>query len=391
VNILLVHNYYLQPGGEDVVFRAEAELLRRNGHTVKMYEEFNTRIENLNLGSLVVGTIWSEESRRRLLRILESEKPAVVHFQNTFPLISPSAYYACRQANVAVVQSLQNYRLLCPVATFYRDDQTCEDCLPKLVTWPGIQHACYRGSHAQSAVVTAMLAAHRMLGTWKNNVDAYIALTEFARAKFIEGGLPAKKLYLKPNIVAVDPGLKEEKGNFALFVGRLSPEKGIRTLLAAWKLLAVPLKIAGDGPMRSEVLHSLQHRDLERVEYLGAVSHTEVLSLMKQARILLFPSEWYEGFPMTIAEAFACGLPIIASRLGAMAEIIRHKETGLLFTPGDYSELADQVMQLWNSPEDLLSIGQNARLEYEEKYTPDKNYEVLMKIYSHALANKDAQ
>jgi glycosyltransferase involved in cell wall biosynthesis len=233
-----------------------------------------------------------------------------------------------------------------------------------------------------------MLATHRALGTWRNKVDAYIALTEFARDKFIKGGLPAHKVFLKPNIVSSDPGPNQGKGNFALFVGRLSEEKGVSTLLSAWKLLSFPLKIAGDGPMRGELLQSLKDPDLHAIEYLGALSHAEVISLMKQARVLIFPSEWYEGFPMTIAEAFACGVPVIASRLGAMAEIIRDGETGYLFMPGDYKEIAEKVKRLWNKPAEMLRLGKNARIEYEQKYTPEKNYQLLMNIYSRALGNK---
>jgi glycosyltransferase involved in cell wall biosynthesis len=235
-----------------------------------------------------------------------------------------------------------------------------------------------------------MLAVHRMLGTWRNKVDAYVALTEFGRRKFIEGGIPADKIFLKPNIVSSDPGVKQGNGDFALFVGRLSEEKGIRTLLAAWKLLSIPLKIVGDGPMKSELLQNLQDPSLQAVTYLGVLSHNDVISLMKQARILIFPSEWYEGFPLTIAEAFACGLPILASRLGAMAEIIRDKETGILFSPGDYKEVADKVVQLWDDFAELSRIGQNARREYEQKYTPERNYEMLIDIYSRAIKNKES-
>jgi glycosyltransferase involved in cell wall biosynthesis len=391
VKILLVHNYYLQAGGEDVAFRAEAELLRHYGHSVRTYEDHNARIADLNSISIALGTIWSETSRQRLIAHFEAEKPDIVHFQNTFPLISPSAYYACYEAGAAVVQSLQNYRLLCPVATFYRNGQPCVDCLNKPVTWPGILHACYHNSHSHSAVVSAMLTVHRIFGTWRNKVDAYIALTEFGRLKFIEGGLPAHKIFLKPNIVHPDPGPKQGTGDFALFVGRLSEEKGIRTLLAAWTLLTMPLKIAGDGPMYSELLKSLQKSTLREVDYAGALAHSDVISLMKQARILIFPSEWFEGFPLTIAEAFACGLPILASRLGAMAEIIQDNETGFLFTPGDYKELASKVEELWNNPAELSRIGWNARKEYEQKYTPEQNYKMLLSIYAHALENKTRQ
>ena len=388
MKILLVHNYYLQPGGEDVAFQSEMELLRRYGHEVRTFEDHNARIANLNPVSLALGTIWSEKSRKRLTELLEKETPEIVHFQNTFPLISPSAYYACHQAKAAVVQSLQNYRLLCPVATFYRDNHVCEDCLGKAITWPGILHACYRSSYSQSALVTAMLVAHRILGTWQSLVDAYIALTRFSQAKFVEGGLPSRKIFLKPNFVVSDPGRKQENGNFALFVGRLSEEKGIRTLLSAWRPLSIPLKIVGDGPLRQDLFYELSKFNVGEVEYLGSLPHAGVLTLMKRARILIFPSQWYEGFPLTIAEAFACALPIIASDIGSQAEIVRNGYSGLHFRAGDVTDLREKIQWCFRNPEEVSRMGENARREYEENYTAENNYLQLMDIYSHALGNR---
>jgi glycosyltransferase involved in cell wall biosynthesis len=387
LHVLMVHNYYLHAGGEDVAFHNEIELLRRNGHAVQTFEEHNARIADLNPISAAFGTIWSEKSRKRLTEILEVEKPDIVHFQNTFPLISPSAYYACHHAKAAVVQTLQNYRLLCPVATFYRDSHLCEDCLGKPITWPGILHACYRDSRSQTAVVTAMLAAHRALGTWHNMVDAYIALTEFSRAKFIEGGLPSRKIFLKPNGTSSDPGQKQVNGDFALFVGRLTEEKGIRTLLSAWRTLSIPLRIAGDGPLREELIRDLQTQNSQSIEYLGTLPHDEVLTLMKEARILIFPSEWYEGFPLTIAEALACALPIITSNIGSQAEIIRNGYSGLHFRVGEMADLREKIQWCFQNSKEVLRMGENARREYERKYTPERNYEMLIDVYQHALEN----
>jgi glycosyltransferase involved in cell wall biosynthesis len=389
MKILLAHNYYLQPGGEDVAFRTEIELLQEHGHTVQVYEEHNSRIDQLNPVSVAIETIWSESSRQKLIAILNQFRPDVVHFQNTFPLISPSAYYACRRVNASVVQTLQNYRLLCPAATLYRDGHICEECLGKPVTLPGIVHACYHSSYIHSGALTAMLTAHRVIGTWQNRVDAYIALTEFAREKFIEGGLPANKIYLKPNVTSFRPSQKQGHGEFALFAGRLTEEKGLRTLLSAWRLLNYPLKIAGDGPLSNYVLQELEKNEHKSVQYLGRLSHQEVSTLMKNARVLIFPSEWYEGFPLTIAESLACGLPIIASDIGSQAEIIQDGYSGLHFRAGDEGDLREKVQWVFQNPADVLRMSENALYVYQEKYTPEKNYEELINIYSRALENRE--
>jgi len=282
-----------------------------------------------------------------------------------------------------VIQTLHNYRLLCPNAILYRDGGVCEDCLGRL-PWPGVMRGCYRGSRAQTVVVAAMLAVHRWLKTWLEKVDIYIALTEFARRKFIEGALPAEKVVVKPNFVHPDPGVRDGSGNYAIFVGRLSREKGVLTLLAAWELLKdIPLKIAGDGPLVEDVRRRSQM--LGGVEVLGRRDHKDVIGLLKGARFLVFPSEWYECFPVTFVEAFACGVPVIASRLGAMAEIVEDGRTGLHFTPGDPDDLAARVVYAWSHPERMREMGREARAEYEAKYTAERNYQMLMDIYHRAI------
>lgn len=389
MRILLAHNFYQQSGGEDVVFYAETELLRRHGHEVRHYTEHNDRIRQMSRPRLFRETLWSTATLRHLKRLLKEWQPDVVHFHNTFPLISPAAYYACRRVGVPVVQTLHNYRLLCPAATFYRSGKVCEACLRKTPPLPSVQWACYRNSRIQSLVVVLLLSFHRALGTWKKQVDAYISLTDFARRKFIEGGIPGEKILVKPNFLLPDPGKgKSAAGDYALFVGRFSPEKGISILLQAWcRMNNIPLKVAGDGPMGEEIRKYVTDNDLKTVECVGKCSHEAVLGLMKNARFLVFPSQWYEGFPMTIAEAFACGLPVIASNLGAMAEIIDDGRTGLLFNPGDAQDLAAKVKWAWEHPQELARMGKEARREYEAKYTEEQNYKMLMQIYEQARAN----
>lgn len=385
MRILAVHNYYQQPGGEDAVFRAEKALLEHAGHQVTVYERYNEEIASYSTAQklmLFQQTIWAWDSLQAIREILQQERPQVVHFHNTFPLISPAAYYACQQAGVSVVQTLHNYRLLCPNAFFLRDGHICEDCLGKTLPWPGVLHACYRNSRTQSAVVTTMLTVHRWLKTWQKQVNVYIALTGFSRQKFIQGGLSGEEIVVKPNFVHPDPGVREGIGNYALFVGRLSAEKGVHTLLKAWSNLSgIPLKIVGNGPLTDEAAAFVQESSLEVIDILGRRSNREVISLMKGARLLVFPSEWYEGFPMTLAEAFACGTPVVASRLGSMPEIVEDERTGLLFNTGDPDDLAGKVAWLWLHPIQAERMGQEARADFEAKYTAERNYQTLMEIY----------
>ena len=384
--ILMVHNRYRQPGGEDAVFAAETEILRKHGHEVVEYLDDNRRIEGLNPLVAAANTVWSYGSREKLSQVLRETKPDVVHFHNTFLQISPAAYYACWETAQPVVQTLHNYRLLCPVATFFRDGHVCEDCLDRTPPWPAVLHGCYHNSRMQTAVVAAMLVFHRLLKTWQNQVHVYIALTEFVRRKFIEGGLPEEKIVVKPNFVYSDPGIREGKGEYVLFVGRLSPEKGIKTLLWAWQYLQkIPLKIVGDGPLMDEICAYVKMHKLEWVELIGRCNHGGVLELMKGARFLVFPSEWYEGFPVTIAETFACGVPVIASRLGAMAEIVDDGRTGLHFEPGNSEDLAAKVKWAWTHLDQMQQMGREARAEYEAKYTAERNYKMLINIYEKAI------
>lgn len=417
VKVCFIHNQYQQPGGEDGVVRAERELLSRAGHSVIEYVRDNDEITAYGLSqkkTLGLRTVWAWDSHRKIKALLRRERPDVAHFHNTFPLISPAAYYACREAGVPAVQTLHNYRLLCPAATFRRDGRVCEDCLGRN-PWRGVLHACYRDSRAATAAVALMLSVHRGLGTWSNMVDCYIALTEFARRKFIEAGLPMEKVVVKPNFVYPDPmavaamspspnspggqrpplqrgdGAGETPAlQYALFVGRLSEEKGVRTLVAAWQRLGnrLPLRIVGDGPLRAELEARVGQRGLSGVTFHGHLTPDHLTPVMKSARFLVFPSECYEGFPLTIAEAFACGVPVIASRLGAMQEIVEDGRTGLHFTPGDAEDLAAKVEWAWTHPDEMHEMGRAARAEYEAKYTAERNYQMLMQIYERVTRER---
>lgn len=391
VKILIVHNSYQQPGGEDVARDAESRLLRRAGHVVIEYSRSNFDLLGAPVPgqiSLAAGTIWSRRTFREMRTLLAREKPHVAHFHNTFPLISPSAYYACADAGVPVVQTLHNYRLLCPAATFFRNGRTCEKCLLRAIAWPAAFHACYRNNRGASSVAAVMPAAHRAIGTWRRKVAVYVALSEFARQKFIEGGLPAEKIVVKPNFVEHDGRAKDTPGDYALYLGRLSAEKGIRVLLSAWNRLQsrIPVKIAGDGPLRDELFAQIARESGESsIEWLGAVPHAQIAALLRDARFLVVPSVCFENFPLAIAEAFACGVPVIASRLGACAEIVEDSVRGLLFTPADARDLGEKVVWAWNHPQDLARMGASARAEYESKFNAAAALRHLEAIYDRAL------
>jgi glycosyltransferase involved in cell wall biosynthesis len=385
VRILVIHNRYRIRGGEDESTEMEIALLRAHGHEVTDFFEDNQRIDQLSVPNLALRTVWSQESYWQLRRLIGTCRPHIAYFQNTFPLISPAAYYAAKAEGVATVQTLRNYRLLCPNALFFRDGRPCEACLGRRTFWPGVLHACYRQNRLASFTVATMLMTHRALHTWQRAVDIYIALTEFARQKFIEGGIPAAKIFVKPNFVHPDPGVSSGRGRYALFVGRLFPEKGLDTLLAAWKRLAtpVPLKIVGEGPMADRVVEACQV--LPEVTWLGRQTMAQVSALMGEARYLVFPSTWYEGLPRTIIEAFAKGIPVVASNLGAMSTLVEDGRTGMHFAAGDPEALATSVQWAWSHPQAMAEMGHRARQEYEAKYTAERSYERLMTIWAQLL------
>lgn len=389
MRILRVHNRYQQRGGEDTVFEAECGMLEDNGNSIRRLEFSNDDIP-ANIGpfaamKLAVNTIWSQEAQHRIVAVIDEFQPDVVHFDNTFPLVSPAAYSSVRKKGVAVVQTLHNYRLLCPSGILYHNGAIYEESLGHWFPWKALRDAVYRDSMGQTAVVAAMLGFHKLRRTYQRDVDRYIALTEFARDKFAAEVLPADKVAVKPNFVRYEPSEVYERGNRFLFVGRISPEKGIDTLLRAHSLLPIELYVAGDGPLSQKVS---EHSKINPALYpLGRLDIAAVRSEMSKARALVFPSEWYEGMPMTILEAFSCGTPVIASRLGAMREIVTEGETGILFEPGNAADLAEKLQWAGKHPVEMQQMGDRARKDYEAKYTAARNYELLMDVYDQAIAN----
>src|SRR5581483_4298070 len=332
--------------------------------------------------ALVKNIAWSSSTRDELGQLLKENRPDIVHVHNTFMMMSSSVFAACRQAGIPVVQTLYNYRLFCPAANFIRDGKVCEECCEHSML-RGIRYGCYRGSRGATASVALMIQTQRQRQSFP---DVFIALSEFSRQKFVTGGIPADKLRVKPNFVAPDPQPGAGNGNYAIFAGRLSEEKGLDTLLAAWKqLTGIPLEIVGDGPLLAPLKDRAAALGLSTVRFHGRLPRNKTLEMMKLARFLVAPSQCYENFPMGIAEAFACAVPVICSRLGGMQEIVENGRTGLHFTPGDAKDLAEKVQAAWSNPGQTARMSQQARWEFETRYTAEKNYPLLLNIYQQAL------
>jgi glycosyltransferase involved in cell wall biosynthesis len=386
---LLCHEFYRQVGGEDRSFLDEAAQLRAHGHQVVEYTRHNDEIFRDNRVGVAARSIWNKAVYGELRELIRRERPDIMHCTNIFPLISPSAYQAAHDEGVPVVQALRNYRLLCPSATMMRDGQTCESCINKLFAWPAVRHGCYHDSRLGSAVVATMLAVHNIKGTW-GQVDRFYTPSYFARDVFIRAGMPADRIDVKPNCVISDPGPGPGDGGYALFVGRLSPEKGISTLLRAWSELkeSIPLRIIGDGPCRGIVEQAAASDS--RIVYLGERPLDDVFEELRRAMCLVMPSVWYETFGRAIIEAYATGTPVVASRLGAMEEHVVDQETGLLFEPGNPFALLQAVLKLHHDS-NIRAMRKRARRQFEDKFTAEQSYLRLMSVYDGALGTKRSE
>lgn len=389
MRILVAHNRYQTGGGEDAVVRDEVELLQRHGHSVELLEQDNDAIHGLR-GKLIASAsvFYSCHSRERMKSAIHDFRPEIVHIHNWFPMLSPSIILEAGASSAATVQTLHNFRMLCANALLYRDGRVCTDCVGKLLPVNGVVHGCYRSSRAGSAIVTATYAFHRLAHTW-DCVDLFVAVSEFQRKILIHGGLPEDKVIVKPNFVGVDTWNAEKAtGSFALYVGRLSTEKGIRTLLSAWNTGKIPLrlKIIGDGPMAGEVRACSAANSA--VEFLGLQSHEVVYNEMAAAKFLVFPSEWFEGFARTVVEAFSQGTPILAANLGAVSELVEDGITGYRFLAGNAGALIAGAMRFLRD-KDYARMRANCRHLFLGKFTAEINYTLLMEIYGRAIANSE--
>lgn len=385
MRVLILHNRYQQPGGEDAVVRAEAMLLRQNGLEVEVFEVDNLRISGLNgKARAFLDIADSTESAELLKRRVSSFSPDVLHIHNFFPLLSPSVHRVGRQMGLAVVQTLHNYRAICAAATFYRDGEVCESCLNGS-KFNALFHRCYKNS---ALGTISLLRFQRAFREKWFDVDRFVALTQFSKEKFISGGFPSDRLVVKPNFVYDTSSLPlNNPRQGALYVGRLSEEKGVTFLVEAWKLLPqLKLTIVGDGPERA----FLQKNASPNVRFAGRLDTEQINELMRRSRFLIVPSKWYEGFPMVIAEAYSNGLPVIASDIGSLSEIITPK-SGFLFDIGNADSFCRVVSKAFSIGEYGNTMGSSARALYEELYSPSRNYERLRSIYNEAILFKESR
>lgn len=390
LKVLICHVAYRYPGGEDVVFENEKTLLQKAGVDVISLSFHNEALKDstwLNLVSIGIDTVWSKHGYRCIAEAIQEEQPDVVHFHNTFPLLSPSVYVACKDAGVPVVQTLHNFRLICANAMLYKQGEICDRCVGR-VPVSALFNRCYRDSLAATAAVVAMQMYHHYAGTYRSYVDCYLALTSFAKSKLVLGGVPEARIAVKPNFLPAPPAPCFDVGDYALFVGRISEEKGVKVLFDAWaKIDGLPLLVAGDGPLLSD----LRQREMVtngKVRMLGYQSKESVQSLMAASAFVVIPSVWYEGFPMVVLEAFALGKPVICSRLGGLDEVVSHNTTGIKFITGDSSDLAEVVNELVRDNQLLQQMGKAARDEFESKYTADIAEKELLSLYEQILAAK---
>ena len=387
-SVLLIHERYRQRAGEDAVFDAELALLRRMDHDVTSLVIDNDAIPDdpslAQRARLAVETVWSSRAARLVANRIAEQPVDIVHIHNTFPLLSPSIYGAARRSGAAVVQTIHNYRTMCPAATLFRDGQPCEDCVGRIVPWPSVLHGCYRGSRLKTLPVAALVASHHLRPPW-GDVDAFIALTSFGADKLAEGGLPADRVHIKPNFVSPDPGARQGSGDDFLFVGRLSPEKGIGTVIDAAPLFepGIVIRVAGDGPETGRLGAAAERHP--SIQPLGRLAPDGVRRELERCRALIFPSLWYEGMPITILEAFASGVPVIAARRGAAATLVRDGETGVTFEPGDPAGLAAALAWAVAHPAEVNGFGRTARQAYLSSYTAEATYDRLSQIYAVAM------
>lgn len=382
-----VHTRYRQAGGEDEVVAAEKQLLEEAGLSVTQVLFDNpkpggSRFSTAPL-SQGIAAVWSRSAARRVRDAIKMNGPQIVHVHNTFLAASPSVYGAAASCGVPVVQTLHNYRLVCPAATVYRDGRPCIDCLGRAIPWPAVVHACYRGSRPQSAVVAATLAVHRARGTYTRRIAAYLALTRFQRDLLVRGGLAADRVEVLPNFLEPDPGMTGDRRDGLLFVGRLSVEKGVPTLLGAAAVAPGIVRIAGQGPLSSLVEAAAAAGD---VEALGQLDKNAVFDQLRRAVAMVLPSVWYEGLPVSVLEAFATGTPVIASRIGSLAELIEDGVTGLLARPGDAQDLADRLRWAVDHPDEMRKMGLSARLMYETTYRGPAHLAALLDTYQRLTA-----
>lgn len=391
MRILIVNNFYRSgsPSGEGRVFEAEKTLLQSRGHEVVEFARHSDEISakgTLGVIQAALGTPWNPWMASAMRREIEHFKPEIVHIHNTFPLISPAIYYAIGKGPAKIL-TLHNYRLICPAAIPMRLGQICTKCLDEHSVIPSLMHGCYRGSRFATVPLAACIALHRSIGTWTKKVNAFIALSDFQRDLMVKSGLPDKRVHVKPNFFSGNPDISPwaDREPYIVFVGRLTSEKGVETLVRAWKLWgehAPELRIVGDGPL----FNMLKQLSAQLpIRFLGQMSSDMVHAQIAKAKLLVLPSECFETFGLVVVEAFAFGTPAAVSNIGPLPSIVKHGKNGVVFMPADPDNLLHTIRTAWETPGMLGRLGLVARSDFEAKYTGEANYTMMMTIYQRAM------
>ena len=383
MRVAIVHGRYRQPGGEDNVVEQEIELLQSRGVEVATFIRDNNSFPGEGSARVAVEAVWSRQIASEFGRFLESERPDVIHVHNTFPFLSPAVFHVANHRDIPAVLTLHNYRLFCPAATLFRNGSPCEACISRSWAWPAVFHGCYRESRAASAAVAAVNSIHRALGTWTRSISAYVVLTEFARDVCQRGGLPSDRLHIRPNYVEAPSRHANAVGDTrarAVFVGRISEEKGVRILTREWQKVGSPLDVYGDGPL----LEDLKESTSAMIRFHGFVERNRAIEALRKSAFLVVPSIWYEAFPLVVLEAFSLGIPVLASNVGSLSEVVQHEVTGLHFDPHQPDSLSSAAIRLLQDKQLRNRCAANARTTYLARYTPDIAYERLIEIYESA-------
>lgn len=390
--VLIVHNYYQIPGGEDTVVENESNMLRENGHDVVFYTRHNNEIKNRNVLDkikLFFESIFSIKTYREVKKIIKKENIDIVHVHNTLPLISPAVYYAAFKSKVPVVQTIHNFRLLCPGATLTRNGKICEDCMHDGLC-SALKHKCYRNSFFQTLSMVVSLKVHRILKTYQK-IDGYIALTQFNKNKLLNLVKDKDKVYVKPNFVKCTDSKKYQKReteNYFVFIGRLDKLKGIDLIVESWiDIKDVELIVIGDGPLKKELETYVKKNNIANIKLLGFMKREEAFEIIKRSKAIIMASQWYEGFPMTIVESFSLGVPVIAGNIGNLGAIITHNKNGVLFEHDSKKDLKNKINMLINNKDLNETLNEGAFKTFVENYDDKINYRYLYDIYYELIGD----
>ena len=380
----MAHNFYQTPGGEDESYRTESRLLESGGHEIIRYEKNNDEIKHENKIVTAKNTIWNQNTYRELELILSNNNIEIAHFQNTFPIISPSAYYACQRRKIPVIQALRNYRITCINGMLQRNNLPCQDCVGSVFPLSGVVHRCYRDSIAASIVAATALSMHKIIGTYDQKVDVYIAISDYVKRVYVEAGIAPEKIFVKPNTVIPYKPHEKNRDNTFVYVGRLIPEKGIDKLLKEWSNMELDyeLIVVGGGDYLKK--YKNEFSAIKSIRFVGQLSRQQAEEYLSMAVATIVPSMWAEPFGRVVIESYAVGTPVIASNIGALPELIQDGETGMLFEPFEDGSISSKIYEFVSMRHKWTQMRERCLESYENFYSSQSNLEILEEIYKHA-------